>query len=222
MPLAQPGHLAPSCATAPVSLLIAPLPCPPRRPQVDGKTVFTSDHALKMEWLPNWWVPWGWQHSAFLSQQLPVHCTSSRGLPPYRYAPCRPLVKPPSTPAPPLPPAPPSRGRQDRHHRLGLHRPGVLRRLHRAGLRGAGRPLARGGAGVEGGAASFNSYGNSRAVCPSSERCCALRGTLLPSAPSPPTFRLGTHACRRSRLWRRCPTSCPGLTARSPSWRSAC
>lgn len=22
--------------------------------EVDGKTVFTSDHALKMEWLPNW------------------------------------------------------------------------------------------------------------------------------------------------------------------------
>ncbi len=21
---------------------------------IDGKTVFTSDHALKLEWLPNW------------------------------------------------------------------------------------------------------------------------------------------------------------------------
>lgn len=30
-------------------------PRPPVTPtQVDGKTVFTSDHALKMEWLPNW------------------------------------------------------------------------------------------------------------------------------------------------------------------------
>ena len=30
------------------------VPFVPGGVEVDGKTVFTSDHALKMEWLPNW------------------------------------------------------------------------------------------------------------------------------------------------------------------------
>jgi len=29
-------------------------PQPPKGIPIDGKTVFTSDHALKMEWLPQW------------------------------------------------------------------------------------------------------------------------------------------------------------------------
>lgn len=33
----------------PRPLLISPAGIP-----IDGKTVFTSDHALKLEWLPNW------------------------------------------------------------------------------------------------------------------------------------------------------------------------
>lgn len=126
----------------------------------------------------------------------------------------------------------------DCHHRQRLHRTRVLRRLHRAGLRGA----------------RWEGVVWCAAVCwlkpavgwGGIQECVGCMGCVacLPrSAPSPchppacastlpPPTHLRTHPYhhprtltpppRRSPLWRPCPTSCPALTRRLPSWRSAC
>ena len=83
---------------------------PPGIP-IDGKTVFTSDHALKLEWVPDWCVAWVCPAAA--APPAPARSDLSH-----------------ASPAPPLPRP------QGGHHRLRVHRPRVRGRLHGAGVRG--------------------------------------------------------------------------------------
>lgn len=98
--------------------------CPPAclPLQVDGKTVFTSDHALKMEWLPNWWVALRCcrvECGVQLAADLMCNDKASAAVLTCLLALFLPSLA------------------QDCHHRLRLHRPRVLRCLHCPGLRGA-------------------------------------------------------------------------------------
>ena len=40
--------------TKDVIIATGSIPFVPRGIEIDGKTVFTSDHALKLEWVPDW------------------------------------------------------------------------------------------------------------------------------------------------------------------------